>query len=99
LRYVRTLARMRFWILLIALSAAGLVAFVPTAGAVDDCPLPNAASRTSFGGGCDPGGGEDPGTLDVSVATTPAATVGSPAWDDESLTYEVHVANMSGIDP
>ena len=95
---IRTLISMRLWILLIAISAAALVAFVPSAGAIDDCPLPNAAAGTNFGTGCDPGGGEDPGTLDVSVSTTPAATVGSPAWNDENLTYTVQVANMNGLD-
>src|SRR3954451_4292028 len=89
---------MRLWILLIAVSAAGLVAFVPSAGAIDNCPQPNLASGANFGTSCDPGGGgEDPGTLDVSVVTTPAATVGSPAWDDENLTYTVSVANMNGV--
>jgi hypothetical protein len=88
---------MRLSIVLIALSTAGLVAFVPSAGAIDDCPLPNVASGTNFGG-CDPGGGEDPGTLAVTVSTTPAATVGSPAWDDEDLTYTIQVANEGGLE-
>ena len=89
---------MRLWILLIAISAAGLVAFVPSAGAIDNCPQPQlAAAGTNLG--CDPGGGgEDPGTLDVYVTTSPVATVGSPMWDDENLTYTVQVSNMNGLD-
>src|SRR3954447_13995892 len=89
----RTLAAMRLSILLIAV-VAGLTVSVPSAGAIDNCPLPNS---TRFGG-CDPGGGEDPGTLAVDAATSPAATIGAPAWDDENLTYTVHVANMNGVE-
>jgi Domain of unknown function DUF11 len=40
---------------------------------------------------------EDPATLSLDVSTTPAATAGSPAWDDENLTYTVQVANMNGL--
>ena len=89
---------MRLWILLIAISAAGLVAFVPSAGAIDNCPQPQlAAAGTNLG--CDPGGGgEDPGILDVYVTTSPVATAGSPMWDDENLTYTVQVSNMNGLE-
>ena len=89
---------MRLWILLIAISAAALVAFVPSAGAIDDCPLPNAAAGTNFGTGCDPAG-RGPRHARRDVSTTPAATVGSPAWNDENLTYTVQVATCTGRRP
>jgi Domain of unknown function DUF11 len=85
---------MRSCLLLIAISVAGLVAFVPSAGALPPagCPEPQLTALP-----CDPGGGEDPGTLSVDVSTSPAATVGSPAWDDENLTYTVQVSNMNAL--
>src|SRR3954452_1846880 len=78
---------MRLSILLIAI-VAGLTISVPSAGAIDDCPLPNS---TNFGCG---GGDETPtGELLVDVSTTPAGTVAAPAWDDGNLTYTVKVTN------
>jgi hypothetical protein len=57
----------------------------------DPCPEPQLNAICE-----DPG--EDPGILSVDVTTSPMATVGSPMWDDENLTYNVQVSNMNGID-
>jgi uncharacterized repeat protein (TIGR01451 family) len=46
---------------------------------------------------CGIGGGEEFGSLDVSVSTTPAATAANPGWDDENLTYTATVSNGDGI--
>ena len=81
----------------ILIASIAVLAFAPSASALDDveCPvLPNAVIADPCGGG-----GEEPefGNLSVNVSTSPAATVGSPGWDDENLTYTATVTNLDAV--